>query len=221
MEGATRGIMLLPLLVAGLLAFEGAALGAPQTASTSASVESNSGTSKANNPRPADAKESTATLSEGLLRVRRVYVENLGDERVAKEMQDMIINGLNESKRFIVTENKDRADAVLKGSSLEKRSQEFHSSREGTAVGGATAHGAGAAGISDSSASTETIYEAHAAVRLVNTDGDVIWSTTQESRGAKYKSASADVADKIVKQLLRDIEKLEKRNSSSATERKQ
>jgi hypothetical protein len=35
----------------------------------------------------------------------------------------------------------------------------------------------------------------------------VVWSTTQESKGAKYKSAGADVADKIVKQLLRDIEK--------------
>ena len=37
-----------------------------------------------------------------------------------------------------------------------------------------------------------------------------MWSglTTQESKGAKYKGASADVSDKIVKQLLRDIEHL-------------
>ena len=46
-----------------------------------------------------------------------------------------------------------------------------------------------------------------AAVRLVDADGDVIWSTTQESLGAKFKGASADVADKVVKQLLADIEK--------------
>jgi hypothetical protein len=46
-------------------------------------------------------------------------------------------------------------------------------------------------------------------VRLVNSDGDVIWTTTQESKGAKYKGASADVADKCVKKLLRDVEKLE------------
>ena len=46
-----------------------------------------------------------------------------------------------------------------------------------------------------------------AAVRLVSVDGDVIWSTTQESLGAKFKGASADVADKIVKQLIADIEK--------------
>ena len=34
-----------------------------------------------------------------------------------------------------------------------------------------------------------------------------IWTTTQESKGAKYKGASADVANKIVKQLVWDMEK--------------
>ncbi len=43
--------------------------------------------------------------------------------------------------------------------------------------------------------------------RLVSSGGDGVWSTTQESKGAKYKTASADVADKIVKQLIRDMEK--------------
>ena len=38
--------------------------------------------------------------------------------------------------------------------------------------------------------------------------GDVIWSTTQESKGAKYKGANADSADKVVRQLLRDLDKL-------------
>jgi hypothetical protein len=38
-------------------------------------------------------------------------------------------------------------------------------------------------------------------------DGDVIWSTTQESQGAKFKSSSADVADKVVKQLLHELDK--------------
>jgi hypothetical protein len=64
-------------------------------------------------------------------------------------------------------------------------------------------------GISDSSVNTETIDEARIAVRLVSPDGDVIWTSTQESKGAKYKGASADVADKCVKQLLRDLDKLE------------
>jgi hypothetical protein len=53
------------------------------------------------------------------------------------------------------------------------------------------------------------VNEAKLSVRLVNPDGDVIWTSTQESKGAKYKGASADVADKCVKKLLRDVEKLE------------
>jgi hypothetical protein len=43
-----------------------------------------------------------------------------------------------------------------------------------------------------------------ASVRLVKKDGDVIWSTTQESNGAKFHGASADVAEKITKQLIAD-----------------
>jgi len=71
-------------------------------------------------------------------------------------------------------------------------------------------------GTSDSSVNTETINEARVAVRLVNSDGDVIWTTTQESKGAKYQGSSADVADKCVKQLLRDVEKIEKGTTPNA-----
>jgi hypothetical protein len=64
-------------------------------------------------------------------------------------------------------------------------------------------------GTSDSSVNTETINDARVAVRLVNPDGDVIWTSTQESKGGKYKGASADAADRCIKQLLKDVEKLE------------
>jgi hypothetical protein len=47
-----------------------------------------------------------------------------------------------------------------------------------------------------------------ASVRLVNKEGDVVWSTTQESTGAKFRGATADVADKITRQLLGDVERL-------------
>jgi hypothetical protein len=63
-------------------------------------------------------------------------------------------------------------------------------------------------GTSDSSLNTETINDARVAIRLVNSDGDVIWTTTQESKGAKYKGATADAADKCVKKLIRDLDKL-------------
>ncbi|HOL69926.1 MAG TPA: hypothetical protein PKW45_00665, partial [Bryobacteraceae bacterium] len=41
-------------------------------------------------------------------------------------------------------------------------------------------------------------------------EGDVIWSTTQESLGGKFRGASADVADKITRQLRADYERAKK-----------
>lgn len=167
--------------------------------------------------------------SAALLKVKRIYVDSFGDDIISKELQSMIVSSLVATKRFKVTENRDRADAVLKGVALEKSSQEVHAYGEATSVGGASGGGhseiSGGGGVvsgsssggfiarhmgtSDSSVNTETINEARIAIRLVNADGDVIWTSTQESKGAKYKGASADVADKCVKQLLRDVEKLE------------
>ena len=50
-----------------------------------------------------------------------------------------------------------------------------------------------------------------ATVRLVNKDGDVMWSTTQESNGAKFRGASADVAERITRQLVNDVERVKRR----------
>lgn len=176
-------------------------------------------------------------IAQKLLGARRIYVDGFGDDNDAKQLQAMIINSLQASKRFILTENREKADAILKGRALEKTSQEFHASGEATSVAGAAgAHSGSASGvvvggsgtvsgshrggfvahgaaIEDSVASTETINEARVAVRLVTADGDVVWSTTQESKGGKYKGASEDCADKVVKQLLRDLDKLEKGRS--------
>jgi hypothetical protein len=157
-------------------------------------------------------------------------VESFGTTEAAQQLQAMLIASLTDSKRLTVTEDKTKADAILKGFASEKSSQEVHAFGSGTSVataGGSHsgsisgsggnisgssqgAFGAAASAINDSSVNTETIDSAKAAVRLVNEDGDVIWTSTQESKGAKYKGASADVADKIVKQLVRDIEKAEK-----------
>ena len=191
-------------------------------------------------PKAPAAETNAATLSTKLLTVTRIYVDDFGSEPTAKQIQAMIINSLSESKRFIITENKDKADAILKGTALEKTSQEFHALNDkalaatahgghsgsvngsfvngtGTITGSSSGyHAASAVGADDSTASTETINDARVAVRLVASDGDVIWTCTQESHGAKYKGASADVADKVVKQLLRDLDKLQ----SNATPKK-
>jgi curli biogenesis system outer membrane secretion channel CsgG len=178
---------------------------------------------------PSAAKNADMDDPQILLKVKRIYVESFGDDVISKELQSMIVSSLVATKRFKVTENRERADAILKGVALERSSQELHAYGESTAVGGAgggghseisgsggTISGSSSGGFvarhmgtSDSSVNTETINEARVAVRLVNSEGDVIWTCTQESKGAKYKGASADVADKCVKQLLRDVEKLD------------
>ena len=167
-----------------------------------------------------------------LLGVRRVFVDRFGRGETAAQMRDMIINGLQGSKLFVITENQERADAILRGSAEDLVFNEVHSSsdnlnvhsslgthssEQATAVRGGTRVyesegrniGVGA-GESESSHSVERRHEANAAVRLVNKDGDVIWSTTQESMGGKFHGASADVADKITKRLLEDYDRARK-----------
>jgi hypothetical protein len=95
---------------------------------------------------------------------------------------------------------------ILKGAALEKTSQEAHALGSSVVAGAAEGHSASVAGSADSQASIESTNDARVSVRLVSLEGDVIWSTTQESKGAKYKGATADVADKVVKQLLWDME---------------
>jgi hypothetical protein len=175
-------------------------------------------------------KNVAAELTEKLLKAKRIYVESFGEDVNSKTLQAMLVDALRTTNRFIVTENKERTDLLLKGASLEKTSQELHAVGSATSV--ATAGGsqqtvvsrsagssfggfaARSLGTEDSQTSTETINDARAAVRLVSPDGDVVWSNTQESKGAKYKGAAADVADRIVKQLLRDLDKLDRSAST-------
>lgn len=196
---------------------------------------------QASNPAPTTTVTNGDPDAKALLKVKRIYVDSFGDDTVSKELQSMVVSSLVATKRFKVTEDRNRADAILKGVALEKTSQEVHAYAEGTSVGsasggshgevsGSVVKGTGSVsgsssggfiarhmGTSDSSLNTETINEARVAVRLVNADGDVIWTTTQESKGAKYKGSSADAADKCVKQLLRDLDKLSGSNQPTSS----
>ncbi len=159
-----------------------------------------------------------------LARVRRIYVEPLGGGHESDQMRDMIIAALQNSKLFLITDNSDRADATLRGSSDDKIFDDEHSTSDSiglhaTSGGGSSStsmYGSGSsshentgAGITDSESShfKERRHEASASIRLVDMYGDVIWSTTQESSGGKFRGAMADVADKIARQLMDDTRK--------------
>ncbi len=162
------------------------------------------------------ADSATTSLPE----VKRVYVAALvGAE--AGALRELIIASLDSTKLFVLTDNAERADAILKGAADDHIFTETHDVEEGISTrqnggkssSGATSSKAGGAyaglSISDNEShhSRERKHEAYASVRLCNTNGDVLWSTTQESQGAKFKGASADVAAKVARQLTLDMEK--------------
>ena len=157
--------------------------------------------------------------------VRRVFVDRLTGGETAAQMHDILLASLDGAKLFILTENPDRADATLRGAAEDLVFTEVHTSSD--SVNGHSNFGAGnrgsrygsglygglGMGENESEHSAERRHEAVAAVRLVNKDGDVIWSTTQESLGAKFRGASADVADKITAKLKEDFERARRLSS--------
>lgn len=173
-------------------------------------------------------------LSRDLLKLKRVYVDRLTGGETAAQMRDLIISSVQNSKLFILTENADRADAILRGAAEDLVFTDSFQSSEGINIRGAASTSSGissgsrfngassdssnrdsrsvSAGVGENESSNikERKHEALATVRLVNKDGDVIWSTTQESNGAKFRGASADVADKITRQLVSDYDRLRK-----------
>ena len=61
---------------------------------------------------------------------RRIYVDQLGGGHTSDQMRDMIIAALQNSKLFAITENQDRADAILRGSADDKVYTEEHTTSD-------------------------------------------------------------------------------------------
>ena len=158
--------------------------------------------------------------------VQRIYVEPLTGTAAAQAMRELIIASLNSTRMFVLTDNPDRADAILKGAADDKAFEDTYdtdtslSGRSGAGLYGLTGrssrsssssrstggYGAESSAQRESHRIKERKHEAYATVRLCNNVGDVIWSTTQESLGAKFHGASADVAAKIARQLAIDFD---------------
>ena len=156
-----------------------------------------------------------------LLAVKRIYVAALTGGPGADSLRELLIAGLDATKLFVLTDNPERADAVLKGAADDKIfTDTFDSDKSvgnrndaGLYSGGTTAYskkggyGGGSLNERESYHIRERKHEAYAAVRLCNQAGDVLWSTTQESLGGKFRGASADVADKVARQLMLDLQR--------------
>lgn len=159
-----------------------------------------------------------------LMNIRRVFVDRMTGGESAAQMRELIISALQAAKLFVITENEDRADVILRGAAEDLLFTDKFSSNEGLGAksnsgdthltGKSTTRSQRYGGLSlnenESVHIEERKHEALAVVRLVNKDGDVIWSTTQESTGGKFRGAGADVADKIARQLTADLERIRK-----------
>ncbi len=183
--------------------------------------------------------EAQDDLTPQLLTIKRVYVDRLTGGETAAQLRDIIISSLQGAKLFILTENQERADMTLRGAAEDLIFTDAFSSSEGINMHAGASSGSGSgssskyngagsgfdersnrsvtAGVGENNSTNikERRHEAMATVRLVNKDGDVVWSTTQESTGAKFRGASADVADKITKQLVADYEKARNKGKAS------
>jgi hypothetical protein len=170
---------------------------------------------------PAAVPKPTTDSPPELGTVRRIYVDVFTGGESAARMRELIMGALQRSKAFIITENEERADAILRGAAKDEAfTDRFHSSENTNArtqIGSSSGDSLGkgistraSRNISGGFGDMETVdieqrkHEATAAVRLVSPQGDVIWSTTQESGGAKFQSASEDVAERVAKQLAAD-----------------
>jgi hypothetical protein len=155
-----------------------------------------------------------------LVSIKRVYVERFGGGEGSEQIRDMVIATIQKTNLFALTENAERADALLRGSAEDLIFTENFQSTDGitarvSPTGSSNytrSNGSIVPGVSigdhESVHKQERRHEASASVRLVNRDGDVIWSTIQESQGAKFRSASADVAERISRQLVADYAKV-------------
>lgn len=161
-----------------------------------------------------------ASTPESLIQVKRVYVAPLGDGPGSDALRALIISSLNATKLFLITDNKARADAILKGAAADHTHIETHTLVDGANGRGGINLSRGGTGYSRSGISAneggsdreayhskELKHDAFAAVRLCNREGDVIWSTTQESGGGKFRGASEDVAAKVARQIREDFQR--------------
>src|SRR5579872_2944969 len=126
---------------------------------------------------PSPASLEAASLKQ-LLTVHRVYVDRLTGGETAAQMRDILISSLAGSELFILTENQERADTILRGAAEDLVFTDVHqtsdsinahanlgSTRGGSSYGSRSGNTAGIGlGDSESDRSAERRHEAIAAV---------------------------------------------------------
>jgi hypothetical protein len=152
--------------------------------------------------------------------VKRLCVGKImGDAETAPVVQEVAIGGLYASQKFAVTENCEKADAILKGAVMLKSTLKARSEAEESVLGGvvgavkATTAGVsgGVAGYgvggSEALSSAEKGWQATVSLRLVDREGEILWAGSWDSPGGKSKSPVPDATERLVRQLVRELER--------------
>jgi hypothetical protein len=177
---------------------------------------------------PTHAAAISPQLQAQLLSVRRIYVAELSGSRAAEALRELLISSLNATRLFILTDNPERADAILKGAADDHTFTDTFDVKE--SIAGRVGSGRSSSNLSGFSGSSggvsigdneshnikERKHEAFAAVRLCGRDGDVLWATTEESQGGKFRGASADVAAKVARDLSLALGRAERASTAAA-----
>jgi len=179
--------------------------------------------------KPKESPPAEPAANPRLLQVKRVCVQNFGDDALGAQAREMVIARLFESKRFSLTENCAKAEFVLKGAVTERNDRAFRQESEGVGFGvsgvasDSSGSGAGRTGTSASAsargdaretlASSENKQHAVVTMRLVDKDGEILWAASLESAGGKTKGAIGDAAERAARKLLRDLERAEKQRT--------
>lgn len=182
-------------------------------------------------PAAAVSAHASPALQEQAIRlatIKRLCVDKItGEESAAGPARELAIAALFAAQRFTVTENCAKADAILRGAVMERGDKRVRAEGEaadfGAAAGaasvsrsgGSAGFGAIRGGSGESLYSAETRSTASVVLRLVDSEGTVIWACTQDSAGGKTKGAVPDAVDRAVRQLLRDLERSLKPPDSS------
>jgi hypothetical protein len=162
----------------------------------------------------AQSEDPPSAVVRTLRQVTRLCVEDFDGGENARQLRALLIAEIHRLGAFVITENPKKADAFIRGFAEDLVFTERHSRDDNitgrssgqVSTGGYTRNRASASRSEGGSASvrdrSETRrHEASLTVRIVNVDGDVLWGETAESRGGKFRSASAEVAEKIAVSL--------------------
>ena len=135
-----------------------------------------------------DAAPATSdALQKNLASVRKVFIELLGEETDLQELAKQIEVALGKSGEFLIVDNKDNADAVLKLRTFTGPAGQSSPSK-------ATPKETRA--LSSSVGSSRTVD-----VQLVNEDGTVIWPQKNRRGGNRFGGSVDEVSSKITAEL--------------------